>query len=473
MQREKTKWKSIRKVQSTDANRRGGSSRSSDEVPVMGMERRGGVIWLGLNANQIWEEHLKTAKPFEISKDVVWRAYQLVKANGGAAGIDGQTLDDFDRDLKNNLYRIWNRMSSGSYFPPAVKAVPIPKKTGGDRILGVPTVADRIAQTVVKLQLEPLLEPIFHRDSYGYRPGKSAHQALGVTRQRCWWHDWVLEFDIKGLFDNIDHDLLMRALRKHTRCKWTLLYVERWLKAPMAAVNGEMIERERGTPQGGVISPLLANLFLHYTFDQWMRINFPRIPFCRYADDGLLHCRSLAQAKYLRKRLEQRLLECGLELHPEKTKIVYCKDLHRKENHANITFDFLGYTFRPRRSKDKQDRVFTNFTPALSRSAARAMRQEVRSWHLQLKSDKSIEDLARMFGPIIQGWINYYCRFYRSTFYRNADHLDRALMRWAMRRYKRLRGHKRRAQQWLYEVAERQPGLFPHWRAGFKPRAVG
>lgn len=393
MQREKTKWKSIRKVQSTDANRRGGSSRSSDEVPVMGMERRGGVIWLGLNANQIWEEHLKTAKPFEISKDVVWRAYQLVKANGGAAGIDGQTLDDFDRDLKNNLYRIWNRMSSGSYFPPAVKAVPIPKKTGGDRILGVPTVADRIAQTVVKLQLEPLLEPIFHRDSYGYRPGKSAHQALGVTRQRCWWHDCVLEFDIKGLFDNIDHDLLMRALRKHTRCKWTLLYVERWLKAPMAAVNGEMIERERGTPQGGVISPLLANLFLHYTFDQWMRINFPRIPFCRYADDGLLHCRSLAQAKYLRKRLEQRLLECGLELHPEKTKIVYCKDLHRKENHANITFDFLGYTFRPRRSKDKQDRVFTNFTPALSRSAARAMRQEVRSWHLQLKSDKSIEDL--------------------------------------------------------------------------------
>lgn len=416
---------------------------------------------------------MKRAKPFEISKEMVWRANKLVKANGGSAGIDGQSLAEFEKDLKNNLYKIWNRMASGSYQPPPIKAVPIAKKSGGERILGVPTVSDRIAQTVIKLQLEPMLEPIFHEDSYGYRPQKSAHQALAVTRQRCWWHDWVLEFDIKGLFDNIDHAQMMKALRVHTRCKWILLYVERWLVAPMQKQDGEIVQREKGTPQGGVISPLLANLFLHYAFDHWMQTNFPKIPFCRYADDGLLHCRSLAQAKYLRKRIERRLLECGLEIHPKKTQIIYCKDIHRKEAHEIISFDFLGYTFRPRRSKDKHDRVFTNFTPAMSRSAAKAMRQEVRSWHLPLKSDKSIEDLARMFRPVIQGWIGYYCQFHRSTFYPNADHLDRTLMKWAMRRYRRLRGHKRRAQQWLWQTAERQPQLFPHWRNGFKPRAVG
>ena len=349
---------------------------------------------------------MKTAKSFDIPKQLVWEAYRQVKANGGAAGVDGQSLDEFEGVLKNNLYRIWNRMSSGSYFPLPVKAVAIPKKSGGERTLGIPTVSDRIAQTVVKLVLEPQVDPHFHEDSYGYRPGKSAHQALEVTRKRCWWHDWVLEFDIRGLFDNIDHRLLMKAVRHHTKCKWVLLYIERWLTVPMQAADGGLRRRDKGTPQGGVVSPLLANLFLHYAFDRWMATQFPRIPFCRYADDGLIHCRSLKQARYLHFKLAQRLKECGLELHPEKTKVVYCRDLHRRREYERIQFDFLGYTFRPRRSKDRYGRIFVNFTPAISRVAGKAIRQTVRSWRLQLKSDKSIEDLARMFGPEIRGWIN-------------------------------------------------------------------
>ncbi len=288
---------------------------------------------------------MKTAKSFDVSKELVWQAYKLVKGNKGAAGVDEQSLVEFDADLSNNLYRIWNRMASGSYFPPPVKAVEIPKKSGGNRILGVPTVTDRIAQMVVKLRLEPKVEPYFHEDSYSYRPGKSAHQALEVTRQRCWRYDWVLEFDIRGLFDNIDHSLLMKAVRKHTDCKWSILYIERWLKAPMQMQNGRIIAREKGTPLGGVISPLLANLFLHYAFDKWMAAYFQKNPFCRYADDGLVHCHSLEEAQSMRERIDARFKECGLELHPDKTKIIYCKDNNRRGTHDHIQFDFLGYTF--------------------------------------------------------------------------------------------------------------------------------
>lgn len=407
---------------------------------------------------------MRTAKSYEIPKRLVWEAYKRVKANGGAAGVDEQSLLEFEGALGNNLYRIWNRMSSGSYFPPSVKAVAIPKKSGGQRTLGIPTVSDRIAQTVVKLVLEPQIDPHFHADSYGYRPGKSAHQAIEVTRKRCWWHDWVLEFDIRGLFDNIDHGLLIKAVRRHTDCKWVLLYIERWLTAPMQNEDGTLSRRDRGTPQGGVISPLLANLFLHYAFDRWMTAHFPKVPFCRYADDGLIHCRSLGQAQFLKQRLADRLKECGLELHPDKTKVVYCRDIHRQKEYETIQFDFLGYTFRPRRSRDRYGRVFVNFTPAISRAATKAIRQEVRGWRLQLKSDKSIEDLSRMFAPVIRGWINYYCRFHPSAFKPVADRLNTALTQWAMRKFKRLRGHKRRARQWIGQVADRQPGLFPHWR---------
>jgi RNA-directed DNA polymerase len=240
-----------------------------------------------------------TDKPFKITKVQVYEAYKAVKSNAGAAGVDGQTIEQFDANLQRNLYKLWNRMSSGSYFPPPVRAVSIPKKTGGQRILGVPTVADRIAQMVVKQLIEPDLDQIFLVDSYGYRPKKSALDAVGVTRERCWKYDWILEFDIKGLFDNIDHELLLRAVRKHITCRWALLYIERWLTAPMEHEDGMKVERTRGTPQGGVISPILANLFLHYTFDLWMARTHPDLPWCRYADDGLVHCRNEQEAQTL------------------------------------------------------------------------------------------------------------------------------------------------------------------------------
>lgn len=437
----------------------------------MALERRGRVVLPETSVNPKGEERVTTAKPktFEIPKGLVWKAYTLVKANKGAGGIDGQSLDEFEGALSDNLYRIWNRMSSGSYFPPPVKAVAIPKKSGGERTLGIPTVSDRIAQMVVKLVLEPELDPYFHEDSYGYRPGKSAHQAIEVTRKRCWWHNWVLEFDIRGLFDNIDHGLLLKAVRHHTDCKWVLLYIERWLTAPIVGREGIAISRDRGTPQGGVISPLLANLFLHYAFDTWMTRQFPRLPFCRYADDGLVHCRSKQQAHFLLARLKSRFEECGLELHPKKTRVVYCRDIHRWQEQENIQFDFLGYTFRPRRSKDRHGRVFVNFTPGISRQAAKAIRQTVRRWRLQLKSDKSIEDLGRMFGSEIRGWINYYCRFYKSAFAPVARHLNWALARWVLRKFKRFRGHHSRAIEWLRRLARRQPRIFPHWQAGFVP----
>lgn len=437
----------------------------------MDPERRGRIVLPKSTVNPKGEERMITAKPksFEIPKRLVWNAYRLVKANKGAGGVDEQSLEEFEGALGNNLYRIWNRMSSGSYFPSPVKAVAIPKKSGGERILGIPTVSDRIAQMVVKLVLEPQWDPLFHEDSYGYRPNKSAHQALEVTRKRCWWHDWVLEFDIRGLFDNIDHGLLMKAVRHHTDCKWVLLYIERWLTAPMQTSDGALIGRQRGTPQGGVVSPLLSNLFLHYAFDLWMAREFPKIPFCRYADDGLIHCRSKKQAYYVLARLKNRLKECGLEVHPTKTRIVYCKDIHRRQEEKNIQFDFLGYTFRPRRSKDRYGRVFVNFTPGISRAAAKAIRQTVRRWRVQLKSDNSLEDLGRMFGPMIRGWITYYCRFYRSAFAPVARHLNWTLARWVMRKFKRFRGHRSRAMEWLRRVAYRTPNIFPHWQAGFKP----
>lgn len=405
-------------------------------------------------------------KPFVIPKRQVMQAYQLVRANAGAAGVDHQSLGDFEKDLKSNLYRLWNRMSSGSYFPPPVKAVAIPKKSGGERTLGVPTVADRVAQTVVKLQIEPDIEPHFLEDSYGYRPGKSALDAVGVTRKRCWRYDWVLEFDIKGLFDNIPHALMIRALRKHVNCKWALLYVERWLPAPLQQPDGCLVARDRGTPQGGVISPLLSNLFLHYVFDAWMKKHFPDVPWCRYADDGLLHCRSLRQARELRKALEERFQECGLELHPHKTKIVYCKDSNRCGEYPAKSFDFLGYTFRGRASKNAQGKLFMSFSPAVSNGALKSMRAIIRKSNLRNRVDLSIEDIARNFNPALQGWINYYGRFTRSALYPFFRYFNHALRDWVMNKHKRFRGKKTRAGQYLQQMASTQPGLFAHWRCG-------
>jgi RNA-directed DNA polymerase len=393
-------------------------------------------------------------------------AWERVKANKGAYGVDEESIEDFESNLKDNLYKLWNRMSSGTYFPPPVRAVEIPKSDGRKRLLGIPTVSDRIGQTVVKDYLEPIVEPKFHEDSYGYRPGKSALDAVGVARQRCWRQDWCIDLDIKGFFDNLDHELMMKAIRFHTDEKWIHLYIERWLKAPIQLKDGELIKRDRGTPQGGVASPLLANIFMHHAFDDWMKRHFPEVKFERYADDILGHCSSLKQAEKVLEAIRIRLQECGLELHPEKTKIVYCKDVDRKGSYEHENFDFLGYTYRPRLSKNKMGKSFVNFTPAISKRGANRIKKEIRSWKMHLRSDKNIADLARMFNAKVQGWVNYYGRYYKSAMYPFLRNIERFLVRWVMRKYKRYQHHKRRATNWLGRVRKREPRLFVHWRLG-------
>jgi group II intron reverse transcriptase/maturase len=408
-----------------------------------------------------------TDKPFNIDKKLVHEAYKAVKSNGGAAGVDGQTIEQFEADLKSNLYKIWNRMSSGTYFPPAVRAVSIPKKSGGQRILGVPTVADRVAQTVVKQVLEPILDPVFLADSYGYRPSKSALDAVGITRKRCWKYDWVLEFDIKGLFDNIDHELLLRAIRKHVTCKWALLYIERWLKAPMVQEDGTTMERNRGTPQGGVVSPILANIFLHYAFDLWMVRTHPDLPWCRYADDGLVHCRNEQEAQALKSELQARLAECRLEIHPTKTKIVYCKDKKRKGKYPNVKFDFLGYCFRPRLVRRFRDNtLFCGFNPAVSSSAMKAMRSMIRELNLRQQTQLSLQDLAKQLNPLLRGWIEYYGRYAPSALYPVLRYVNHTLVAWAMRKFKRFKDRKVRASQFLQRLATEHRTLFVHWDIG-------
>ncbi|MBU0477386.1 group II intron reverse transcriptase/maturase [bacterium] len=414
---------------------------------------------------------METTKSFNIAKQVVLEAWKKVKSNEGAAGIDNETVEEFEQNLSKNLYKIWNRMSSGTYFPPPVKAVGIPKKSGGERILGIPTVADRVAQMTTKRYLEPHVEPIFDENSYGYRPNKSAIEAVKITRQRCWKYDWVLEFDIKKLFDTVDHKLLMKVVKRHMDNKWSILYIERWLKVPFIKEDGTMVERTQGTPQGGVISPLLANMFLHYVFDKWMRRKFPSLPFCRYADDGIIHCKSEAQAKLVRDKLSQRFRECNLELHSDKTKIIYCKDEDRQDEYDNISFDFLGFTFRPRLSKNKWGKCFVNFTPAVSQVALKEIRKKARKYKMHLRSDKTLEDLSNLFGPTLRGWVNYYSHFYKSAMYPTFEHINRILVRWAMRKHKRFRRKRKAATHWLGRLARRDSKLFVHWQFGIYPAA--
>jgi len=406
---------------------------------------------------------LNKTKPLPITKRQVWEAYKRVRANKGAAGIEGQTLTDFEANLANNLYKLWNRLASGSYHPSPVKRVEIPKDNGATRPLGIPTVVDRIAQMVVKMKLEPNLEAHFHPDSYGYRPHKSALDAVGVARQRCWRNDWVISLDIKGFFDHIDHPLLMRALRKHTQENWVLLYIERWLKAPIAFKDGTTIHPEKGTPQGGVISPLLANLFLHYTFDLWMQRTKPSIPFERYADDIVCHCQSESEVTALKTALNHRFEQCRLTLHPTKTKIIYCKDEDRTKDYPETAFDFLGYTFRTRLSKNRYGKYFANFTPAMSNKASKRVRHEVKQLKWNLRPGDSLEDLAEECNAKVRGWITYYGRYCYSSVYKILEYIDYRLMLWATHKFKRLKGRPQKAKAWLNEVRERDPYLFVHW----------
>ena len=419
---------------------------------------------LAIRSTREWEEPISKTKPFSISKQVVWEAYRRVKANQGAAGVDGQSIKDFEAGLKDNLYKIWNRMCSGSYFPPPVRTVGIAKSDGRQRKLGIPTVSDRVAQMVVKTYLEPDVEPNFHPDSYGYIRGRSALDAVGVVRKRCWKYNWVIDLDIKGFFDNIDHDLMLHAVKKHTASKWMLLYIERWLKAPAQLENGSLVERKMGTPQGGVISPLLANIFLHHAFDEWMRLDHPSIRFARYADDIVVHCRSEAQAQFMLRAIKRRLARCKLQLHPDKTKIVYCKDDRRPGNYEHESFDFLGYSFRPRGCKGHD--YFVGFTPAVSKPAIKAMSATIKGWKLQLWSSSSLEDIARRINPVVRGWLNYYGRFYKSAMRPILRQLQHALARWAMRKYKRLKGHWLRAIHWVNRIMRRDRKLFVSWEFG-------
>ena len=422
--------------------------------------------------SQVSEPKLQD-KPFQIAKMAVVEAYERVKANKGAAGVDNQSIGEFEADRDRNLYKIWNRLSSGSYFPPPVKAVEIPKAGGnGVRVLGVPTVADRVAQTVAKLYLEPKVEPVFHPDSYGYRPGKSALDAVAACRQRCWRADWVIDMDIRAFFDTVPWDLVLKAVAHHIAPDqgWILLYVQRWLKAPLQLADGTLVARDRGTPQGSAISPLIANLFMHYAFDAWMARELPGVRFERYCDDAVVHCASEEQARQVRDAIAARLAQVGLELHPQKTKIVYCKDADRTGSHEHVKFTFLGYEFRPRLAKNWHGKHFVSFLPAVSPGAMKAMGAEIRSWHLARRSDKSLGDLARMFNSIVQGWINYYGRFYRSRLLHFLRRLNDHLVRWACRKYKqRLRNRERRAMELLAGAARRSPRLFTHWRLGARP----
>ena len=409
-------------------------------------------------------------KSFVIEKMLVKEAWYRVRENRGAAGVDGVSIAEFESGLKDNLYKIWNRMSSGTYFPPAVMAVEIPKPGGsGVRVLGIPTVGDRVAQGVVKAVLEPVLEPMFHADSYGYRPGRSPLDAVGVCRQRCLKTGWVIDLDIKGFFDTVPHDLILRAVDRHTDLPWVRLYVRRWLVAPMRMPDGTVVARDRGTPQGSVISPLLANLFMHYAFDVWMAREFPAVRFERYCDDVVVHCVSRGQAESLLASIADRLAGVGLALHPEKTKIVYCKDSNRRGSFEHTEFTFLGYTFRGRAARSRQGVNFTGFLPAVSKKAKKAMSLEMRSWRIGRRVDLGFTELARWINPIVAGWINHYGHFYRSELVDFLDRINHMLVRWLTRKYKRLRGSRRKARELLWNVCNAYRGMFAHWRFGARP----
>jgi RNA-directed DNA polymerase len=414
------------------------------------------------------------SKPYEISKQVVAAAFEKVRSKKGAAGVDGVTVEQFAQDYKNNLYKLWNRMSSGSYFPAPVRMVEIAKDGGrGTRILGVPTVQDRVAQTVAVAYLEPLVEPVFHPDSYGYRPGRSPLDAVATCRQRCWQYAWAVDLDIKGFFDNLDHDLILKAVAHHTDEKWILLYVARWLAAPLRQADGSLAVRDRGSPQGASISPLLANLFMHYAFDMWMAREFPHVPFERFVDDVIVHCVSEQQARRVKDAISSRLAECGgLQLHPEKTRIVYCKTSGRHGRHRQVSFDFLGYTFKPRAAKRKDGTMFTTFAPAISGKAAKSIRQQIRRMRFHLRSDLSFNDIAKMINAKAGPWAAYYGRFYPSEAARVLFHIDKYLLRWARRKYKHLRRAPRRAWRTLAAIKRSRPGLLAHWRWEVRPRTA-
>ena len=410
---------------------------------------------------------MNKTKSFDIPKHLVWEAYQRVKRKKGAAGIDGITLTEFDKNLKDNLYKLWNRLSSGSYFPPPVMAMEIPKKDGGKRALGIPTVSDRIAQMAVTIILSKQLEPYFDEDSYGYRENRSALDAVKQARERCWKSKWVVDVDIKGFFDNLDHGLLIKALKRHTDNKWVLLYVERWLKAQTENSDGTITVREKGSPQGGVISPVLANLFMHYAFDKWMRRHYPEVEFERYADDIVVHCKTEKEARLIKHAIAVRLEECHLSLNEKKSKIVFC-GIPRAACSGETAFDFLGFTFRMRKCKSREGKYFLGFVPAISTSSKEMIRATIRGWKLKKHVQKTLKELAEWVNPVLRGWYNYYGKFYRSEVDRQMHIMETHLKGWARNKFRTRTGFKNKKviREYLGKSRKFHPTLFEHWKYG-------
>lgn len=416
----------------------------------------------------------KESKPYPITEEQVWEAYKLVKGKGDAPGVDGITIDDISRNPEKHLYPVWNRLASGSYFAPPVKRHEISKEDGSKRTLGIPTIKDRIAQTVIAKELELIVEPRFHNNSFGYRPNRDAHQAIEQARTNCWKYAWVIDMDIKGFFDTIDHGLMIRALRYFTNEKHIILYAKRWLKAPIQLKDGTQIQNtEKGTPQGGVISPVLANIFLHVVFDKWMDLHYPDCPFERYADDVIIHVKNEPYARQILREVRQRFEACKLELHPEKTKLVYCnrKGRRKRKEVKHQQFDFLGFTFRPRKLMTKDGHLMYGFSPAISRKRTKRIVAACRKLRFHRWTHLNIHQLAQALYSKIRGWINYYGKFHFTEMKRAFLHINRRLAKWAFNKYKRFKRRKTvyYARLWLRQVSKNYQYLFPHWKYGFTP----
>jgi group II intron reverse transcriptase/maturase len=449
----------------------GGLSRSSDEAPVMGVERRAKVIQLELaltTPDKRGRDNVSQTKGIPITKQMVWESYKKVRSNKGAAGIDQQTIEQYEERLVDNLYVLWNRMTSGSYFPPAVLEVEIPKDDGKKRKLGIPTVNDRIAQQVIKSYLEPRFEAVFSEHSYGYRPSKNAHQALAQVRRNVLKHRWVIDMDISGFFDNMSHGLLLKALGRHVEEKWVIMYISRWLEAPIEDKDGNKRHRTgKGTPQGGVISPLLANLFLHYAFDKWFSIKYPQLSFVRYADDIVVHCNYGTESEETLKSIRERLESCGLNLNEKKTKIVFCKTANRTANSKNVKFDFLGFSFQPRPATNKEGGLFLGYDCAISHKSEVKIGDILRKSNFHTWAGSDITRIAEEFNPRLRGWLNYYGKFRKYMMNRIFGLFNWRLIKWAVKKYKRFKGSMRKAGRWIRELAENFPYIFVHWQHGF------
>jgi RNA-directed DNA polymerase len=409
---------------------------------------------------------LQIGKTIPIEYEWVLAAYQKVKKGGKASGIDNESWKDFDKKMESNLFVIWNRLSSGSYYPQAVREVEIPKKDGKKRKLGIPTLRDRIAQQVVKEYMEKRIDKIFHKNSYGYRPLKSAHQAIEEVRQNCYKQDWVIDMDIKSFFDEIDHELMLKAVTHVMEEKWVKMYIERWLKMPVKKSDGTIEEKQgKGTPQGGVISPLLANLYLHFTLDMWLSKHYPAISFVRYADDIVIHCKSEAEAREVFEAIRNRLAETKLQIKEEKTKIVYCKDYRRKENYDNVKFDFLGFSYQPRRRKSKVDgKSYMAFTAEICQSNKKKIVEVIRDERVLKYSQVEITDIAHRLNPKIRGWINYYGRYSKRSLRRILMHIDVRIIKWIRKKYKI---GNRKSYKRLKIIRQENPKMFYHWQQGY------